>query len=667
MDIETNPKTREPEEIAFYMPTREKDQREFSAKIPHAGEFQHIFKKAIEFVEQARQNDNDEILILGWNLAADKAVLEKMCIKTMTPLMPAGWKQRDTMRVFKRAFPYFENHQLQYVAKRLGSKRYEPIHRAHPDNKTHYGVVRAAAHNIAMNTLYGDLADMTIGLETASNRLISSYQMVPVAVEIATSNKVKTDKMDDALYPSVLAINALCFRGARAERFEVFIKPPEGTEIDPLYSNGLTMERLKDEKPFPEAFEAFKLWLDQNVGPTGRNLLFGYEWYNKNGKALKNECERYGVALPDHCFDVSLDYVKTLMLPEYDPGYWEKQGKEHTELQKKSIGFERNRFEDGQDQVYYDLLDHFHISRRGDRLTQEMELFDSLLPVSDPAVRIALMRDKKIFDKRIKTITDAAKVNCVVHDIFLKVETTGIPKDKTEEPAKGFVVKIDAYDPNKPLGERRFTRLVNPQKRIMKEAAKLHGITDDQVAGAPTLDRLAPKFWSWATNGLKAWEKVHFICQGATHFVKPALKADLERYGLPMRRDVQWFCVQNLAQSLPRIEKCSLPDMADQLNAKGEGALLVYKVFKKMIRPLTVEEVYPAILTRKNKRSSKPIAALVERAQYDEIMEAEAAKKEEAEARKEAVLARRSRKPKEKMPVEGRRRRSQRLADKKNV
>jgi len=667
LDIETIAKTREPEEIAFYMPTREKGQRKFSAKIAHVGEFKEIFTKAVAFVEGALQNDGDKILVLGWNLGTDKSVLDKMCIRTMTPLMPETWMLRDTLQVFKRVFPYFDNHPLQSVASRLGSKRYEPIHRAHPDNKTHYGVIKAAAHNVSMIQLYQDLFDMRIGLEKASNTLLASYNMVPVAVNIATSHKVKRDKMEEGLYPSVLAIQAFCPCREKDQRFEVLIKPPEGIEIDPIYSKGLTIEDLKDEKPFPEAFQAFTLWLDENVGPTGRNMLFSYKWYTADGKALKKECEKYDVSLPDHCFEVDLSYLKTLLLPEYNTAYWEKKGVKHSDTERLSYGFDRERCDEGEDQVFYDLRNHFHISKDLDRLEQEMELYKTLLPVHDPAVRIAMMRDKKIFDKRIVTITNAAKVNNVAHPIFLKVETTGLEKDG--KAPKGNIVKVDAYAPDKPLGERRFERLVNPKRPILKAATSKHGLKDENVKDAEPWSVVQPDLMKWMSDDLRAWEKVLVISQGAFHFTLPAMQQDSHQNDLSMRPDFEWFCTQNLAQSLPRLEKHNLEAMAKQFEIDdSEGGELIHDVFMKMIDPMPLDDVYKAIVARTGiaKRHAKPIAELIERAQYDEKMAADAAEKIEAEIRKEPVRARRSRKSLAKPQTEGSRR-SQRLADKKNI
>ena len=61
MDIETNSDTKEPEEIAFYMPTRKEGHREFSVKIPGQKTVTEVFLQAINHEASSIASKVDDI------------------------------------------------------------------------------------------------------------------------------------------------------------------------------------------------------------------------------------------------------------------------------------------------------------------------------------------------------------------------------------------------------------------------------------------------------------------------------------------------------------------------------------------------------------------------------------------------------------------------------
>ncbi len=77
----------------------------------------------------------------------------------------------------------------------------------------------------------------------------------------------------------------------------------------------------------------------------------------------------------------------------------------------------------------------------------------------------------------------------VYDDILVfDTETTGLA------PSRDRIVELAAV---RFIGDRpveRFRSLVNPEREIPEEARKIHGITDDMVAGAPVIGQILPAF-----------------------------------------------------------------------------------------------------------------------------------------------------------------------------
>ena len=622
-------------EVAFFNPSREKGARMFTEVIRTKTDgsedgrrtFPEIFKDAIQFVEQDYNKDNgDVVLLLGYNIRhADIAPLMRACDQH-TISWPSHWISRDICPIVKRVLP-FGKHTLQLVRAKLGVPPWEQ-HSAPADAKGLYDVVKVMAKDVLMPDLVKDFADMKEGLDKASERLLASYKIVPVFYNLSLSGYCKRDKTEPAPYPSALKISAICpsrFEGSFDERIE----PPKGVEIDTALTEGLEVGDLKGAEPFAVVYPKFENWLQECLqgDVAGRVVLVAYEEFYRDGKILDRECERAGIEMPKNILHFSLDYVKTCLLPRYDEEYWEKKGVTHTELQKRSLGFPvKPKSENGRDQVFYQLLDHFQISRADDRLSQTHQLYEALVGVDDPAISTAMVKNPNI-----KTVANAVKTHFVAHPIFLKLETTDKIRGRGEERKFPGIVKIEAYAPFKPLGQRYFEKLVNPEMAIVASAKKYHGISDENVAEALTWDRVSSQYWEWAANDLRSWEKIVHISHGAT-FAKNVMRVNSERYGLPMRPDVQNFCTMNLAQGL---FKGKANHGMDSLTSRyslenNRDVMTVFDVFTKMIHPLSAEEVFQAIRKRKTKTSSKEIVALVNEAHFAEAKEVPKVEKKEA-------------------------------------
>lgn len=103
---------------------------------------------------------------------------------------------------------------------------------------------------------------------------------------------------------------------------------------------------------------------------------------------------------------------------------------------------------------------------------------------------------------------------------FLDVETTGLRPDLGDR-----VVEIAVVQTQGPTEVARFVSLVNPQRRLNPDAARVNGITPSMVADAPVfsdlLDQLLPLI-----------EDVVLVCHNAP-FDMSFLEAELGRAGAP--------------------------------------------------------------------------------------------------------------------------------------
>lgn len=105
--------------------------------------------------------------------------------------------------------------------------------------------------------------------------------------------------------------------------------------------------------------------------------------------------------------------------------------------------------------------------------------------------------------------------------VAFDLETTGtdVANDRIVQIA---LVRVE------PLGTRRsFVSLVDPQRPIPEEASAVHGIRDEDVQGAPTLDRIAGEIAQMLHDAdLAGFNSVSFDL--------PLLSCEMERVGQPL-------------------------------------------------------------------------------------------------------------------------------------
>ena len=118
------------------------------------------------------------------------------------------------------------------------------------------------------------------------------------------------------------------------------------------------------------------------------------------------------------------------------------------------------------------------------------------------------------------------------------VETTGL------DPRRGHrVIEIAGVriEDGKILSETPFVELVNPERAIPWEAKQIHKIRDEDVASAPTIDQVLPRFLTFAD-----------------HSVLVAHNAEFDMGFLQMEKECCWgyvdlpecLCTMRLSQSL---------------------------------------------------------------------------------------------------------------------
>jgi len=103
-----------------------------------------------------------------------------------------------------------------------------------------------------------------------------------------------------------------------------------------------------------------------------------------------------------------------------------------------------------------------------------------------------------------------------VRPIFWDLETTGLRPDRDR------IVEIAGYDPTT---DRTFSSLVQPNMPIPGESQKVHGISDEMVATAPTFPELVEQ-WNEFCSG-----EVILIAHNGDNFDMRFLAAEYKRAG----------------------------------------------------------------------------------------------------------------------------------------
>lgn len=150
-------------------------------------------------------------------------------------------------------------------------------------------------------------------------------------------------------------------------------------------------------------------------------------------------------------------------------------------------------------------------------------------------------------------VTD--KPICDVDFVITDLETTGSIRGRDR------IIEIAALKVRNGEIIDRFEALVNPQKRISRQIAKLTRIDNETVAGAPIIEEVLPLFTRFAENGV-------FVAHNSM-FDYTFIMSELERLGLKAFSPQIEICTFRLARKL-------LPDV----KARGVKGLSIYFDYK---------------------------------------------------------------------------------------
>lgn len=142
-----------------------------------------------------------------------------------------------------------------------------------------------------------------------------------------------------------------------------------------------------------------------------------------------------------------------------------------------------------------------------------------------------------------------------IHDltfVAFDFETTGL------YPAQDSIVEIGGvkFSNGSVLGE--FQTLVDPQRSIPADAARISGIDDSMVKGQPTLDRVLPEFMEFLTGSILVAHNAGFDLG--------FLRTSLERRNLGQVQNVVIDTQQLSRRAFPGQKSYSLQNLASFLN-----------------------------------------------------------------------------------------------------
>lgn len=125
----------------------------------------------------------------------------------------------------------------------------------------------------------------------------------------------------------------------------------------------------------------------------------------------------------------------------------------------------------------------------------------------------------------------------------------------------------------------RYERLVNPQCSIPRQVSRIHGITDDMVAGQPTIDQVLPEFLDFLGS-----EETLLLAHNAA-FDVGFISADLARLRMPAPRHEVFDTLAIARQRLPHLRSHRLDILAAWLGTRGRS-------HRALADSLTVKEAF---------------------------------------------------------------------------
>lgn len=168
--------------------------------------------------------------------------------------------------------------------------------------------------------------------------------------------------------------------------------------------------------------------------------------------------------------------------------------------------------------------------------------------------------------------------------IFYDTETTGIRAEFDR------IVEIAAYDS---VRKETFHKLVNPQMPIPAEASKVHHISDEMVADAPTIDAIIPEFeafcegdvylvahnndafdihflrheWQRCDRSLPDWRYIDTLKWARKY------RPDLPRHSLQYLREIYGFDANNAHRAL-------------------DDVVMLHQIYEAMVDDLSPKQVF---------------------------------------------------------------------------
>jgi DNA polymerase-3 subunit epsilon len=187
--------------------------------------------------------------------------------------------------------------------------------------------------------------------------------------------------------------------------------------------------------------------------------------------------------------------------------------------------------------------------------------------------------------------------------LFFDTETTGVRAEQDR------IVEIAVYDHER---QTSFCELVNPKMAIPKDAASVHGITDDMVSGAPDFASIGKKFIEFCSG------EVALIGHNCDAFDVPFLKAEFARNGLTIPSE--WIFIDSLKwarkyrRDLPKHALQFLRQMygiePNQAHRALADVMVLADVFQMMTDDLTCDDIIALLGCKLPKQEKKPLEDL---------------------------------------------------------
>lgn len=167
--------------------------------------------------------------------------------------------------------------------------------------------------------------------------------------------------------------------------------------------------------------------------------------------------------------------------------------------------------------------------------------------------------------------------------IYYDTETTGV------RPLQDKIIEIAAYDP---LSDTSFVSLINPGVPIPEEATRIHHITNEMVASAPSFAVVAKQFLEFCSGD------VVLIAHNNDSFDKPILEAEFARTDLTLP---SWSYLDSLKWARkyrPDLPRHSLQHLREVFGIEANNAhralddvIILHKVFSLLVGDLTLEQM----------------------------------------------------------------------------